>query len=122
MSLDGCEKQVKKLLLQSTKINQRNIGTQTDLISDLPETPDSYHTAGESLRETFGVPCVQSNNEAFAQRQTIVADQDHLSSAGNSLQTFKFGDVDTANDDILETWLHQNMNDHQQGRLSRPML
>jgi hypothetical protein len=127
LSLEDRDKQVQKLL--QNKINQRSISTQTDLIPDPPTTPNSFYTAFESSSEAFGLIPIQPNTLSKQRQtsmrsswQTVVANEDHLNSVVHSLQNFKINNDYTTNDDIFESWLHQNANDHEQGRLRHPML
>jgi hypothetical protein len=105
MSLEDRNKQVQTLL---SRVNSRSIGTQTD--PDSPTTPNSFHTALELTPEALDLIPKQ------AIWQTAVDNENHLNSLVHSFQSFKM------TNDIFESWLHQNANDHEQGRLRRPMM
>lgn len=145
----GLEQELSKvidMLNQKTKRGvESSVGTQTEelLVSPATQTvtEDSYHTAFESSPEAFGLlPASASSLSLFTQAnmnikkkvnsirkssilgswQQIKANDDHISSVVQALQKVKIdGDISSKN--IVDKWLNQNVNDHQQGNLSYPI-
>lgn len=114
-------------------------------------TEDSYHTAFEASPEAFGLlPAsasslslnpltnaksnidlkkkpIHSKLNILGSWQKIKANDDHISSVVQALQKVKI-DSDISrrdgggnNTNIVDKWLNQNVNDHQQGNLSYPI-
>jgi hypothetical protein len=127
--IEGLERENRSLIERKPIItaSSRSIETQTE--SNTPITPtnttDSYHTAFESSPEAFGLLplsksslCLNTSTKKESASnmswQKIKANEDHISSVVSQLQNFKL----TSNN--IDSWLNQNVNNHQQGNLRHP--
>lgn len=138
MYLESLEKEIQTLLLErtNTPTTSCSIGTQTELQGISPtSTLNSYHTAPfESSPEAFGLLPVSkptlalqsisnNNKKSNTQKksdllswQKICANEDHISSVVSQLQNFKL----VEEENIVDSWLNQTVNNHQQGNLKNP--
>lgn len=129
---------------------EKSIGTQTEFKTTTaaaaaalsPITPvttnDSYPTAFESSPEAFGLlptanKTTHKNSTApitshikrtshHGSWQRIKANEDYMSSVVGALQKVKIDNTNNSNNNnIVDSWLNQNLNNHQQGNLSYPI-